>query len=109
MVKERSIVTCILLTIVTCGIYGLFWFVSLIDDVCTLQGKQREGVKTLLLSLITCNIYGLYKWYVIGTEMDQINGNSSGSTGIIYLLLNLFGLNIVTYALCQSEINKKAN
>lgn len=29
MIKQRNIGICILLSIVTCGIYGLYWFVVL--------------------------------------------------------------------------------
>ena len=40
-VKERNIVMCIILSIVTCGIYGFYWLVCLQDDsnalhLCTL-------------------------------------------------------------------------
>ena len=33
MVKERNVVVCILLTIITCGIYGIIWFVSLLISI----------------------------------------------------------------------------
>lgn len=37
MIQRRSIATCIILTIVTCGIYGIFWFISLTDDTRALS------------------------------------------------------------------------
>ena len=32
MIKERNIVLCILLSIITCGIYEIYWFCTLTDD-----------------------------------------------------------------------------
>ena len=33
MVRPRSIPLSIVLSIITCGIYGIYWFVSLTDEV----------------------------------------------------------------------------
>lgn len=32
MVKERNIAVCVILTIITCGIYGLVWIASINDE-----------------------------------------------------------------------------
>lgn len=32
MVQERNIIVCILLSLVTCGIYAIYWFVCLTND-----------------------------------------------------------------------------
>ena len=68
--------------------------------------KQRSVGLCIVLSVITCGIYGLY-W--LGEKLDQAraeHGAPTGSLAILYLVLNLFGLSIVTWALIQSEINK---
>ena len=39
--KQRSIGMCILLTIVTCGIYGLYWFVCITDDTNEMSGENE--------------------------------------------------------------------
>lgn len=41
MIKQRNIGICILLSIVTCGIYGLYWFVVLTDDINQESGEDR--------------------------------------------------------------------
>ena len=38
MVTQRNIALCIILSIVTCGIYGLIWLVFLTDDTNTVCG-----------------------------------------------------------------------
>ena len=110
MVVKRNIVTCILLSIVTCGIYGIIWFISLTDDVRAVSGDARlSGGKAFLFTLITCGIYGLYWYYKMGENVDAINanrGNASSNSGILYLVIGLFGLGIVNYCLMQDAINK---
>lgn len=114
-IKQKSIVTCIILSIVTCGIYGIIWFINIVDDLNTASGdvNGQSGVVVFILTLVTCNIYGLYWAYKAGEKVSiirQRNGLSSDSNnGILYLILNLFGLSIVTYALVQSELNNVAS
>lgn len=35
MIKRRNIALCIILSLVTCGIYGIYWFVCLTEDTKT--------------------------------------------------------------------------
>ena len=113
MIKEKNIVVCILLTIVTCGIYGLIWFVSLTDDVRFVSGDQRlSGGKALLLSLVTCGIYPLIWAYQMGKALSQArvnHGKNANDNSVLYLVLTIFGLGIVNYCLMQSELNEYAN
>lgn len=113
MVQKRSIATCIILTIVTCGIYGIFWFISLTDDTRTLSSDLTgaSGGTAFLLTLITCGIYGFYWAYKQGTRIDAARtarGLAPSNQGAIYLILMIFGLGIVGYALMQNEINNLA-
>ena len=114
-IKQKNIVTCIILSIVTCGIYGIIWFINIVDDLNTASGDANgtSGIMVFLLSLVTCSIYGLYWAYKAGENVSIIrrrNGLSADSNnGILYLILNFFGLGIVTYALIQSELNNVAS
>ena len=108
--KRRSIGLCIFLSIITCGIYAMYWFVCLTDvsNTVTGQGTTTGGV-ALLFNLITCGIYGIYWSYKMGEKLDAArvaSGAPYGSLAILYLVLSIFGLQIVTYALVQSELNK---
>ena len=113
MIKQRNIAVCIILSIVTCGIYGLYWFVCLTDDVNTAAEEQgTTGAVALLLSIVTCGIYGLYWAYKMGEKVDLIksrNGMQTSNSGIMYLILNFIGLSIVTWALLQNELNQVAD
>lgn len=113
MIKERNIAVCILLSIVTCGIYGIYWFICLSDDANTATGEPgTSGGMAFLFSLITCGIYGLYWMYKQGEKLDNAKarrGMSGGSSGILYLILAVLGLGIISYALMQNELNKLAS
>lgn len=109
-VNKKSIATCIILSIVTCGLYGIFWYITLTDDVGRLSKDNRlSGGMCFLLTLVTCGLYGFYWAYLMGKAMFQIKserniaGTSDNST--IYIILQLFGLQIVTLALVQNDVN----
>ena len=107
----RSIALCIILSIVTCGIYSLIWFYQLNEDTRNLT-KNYEGQTSgiaLLLAMVTCGIYQLFWMYKQGEKIDRYKasfGVPGGSNGILYLVLSLFGLSIVSMALMQDELNK---
>lgn len=112
MIKEKNIVVAIILSIVTCGIYAIIWFINLTDDVNNLSGSNdTSGAMAFLLTLVTCGIYGLFWAYKLGEKVDKIktnNGEAAGNSAVLYLVLMILGLGIVNYCLAQSEINKYA-
>ncbi len=108
--KQRSIATAIILSIVTCGIYGLYWFVCLNNDVNTMNEQPgTSGGTALLLTIITCGIYGWYWSYKQGEKIEAIKakrGLPAGNSAVLFLVLSIVGLAIVAYALMQNELNK---
>ena len=104
--KKRSIAGCIILTFVTFGIYGIYWFVKLTNETNRPAPEEAtmSGGLAFLVTLCTLGIYGLYWGYKLGKKMDIISGKESNS-GIIYLLLTLLGLGIIAEALAQNELN----
>lgn len=112
MVKEKNIALCVILSLVTCGIYGIYWFVTLTDDTNTISGEEgTSGIVAFLLTLVTCGIYGLYWAYKCGEKIDnahQNRGEAASNGGVLYLILYIFG-GIIAYALIQNEVNKFAD
>lgn len=106
-ITPRSIVTAILLTIVTCGIYGMYWFVVLTNDMNKASGRTADtsGGMALLLTLLTCGIYSYYWAYKLGEKRDIVAGENASSS-LVYLVLSIFGFGIIAYALAQDAINK---
>ena len=106
-VAPRSIALCIILTIITLGIYGLVWMSRLNNDVNELAQDPIApgGGMVVFLTIITFGIYGLFWLYKMGQKCDEIR-EVNASSGILYLILGIFGLGIVSYALMQDSINK---
>ena len=110
MIIRRSVPLCIILSIVTCGIYMLYWYVCVTNEVNAVTGESGpSGGVSLLLTIVTCGIYGLYWGWKTGDKLDASrarNGIVPGSFALLFLLLNLFELTIVTLAIAQSELNR---
>ena len=71
MIQQRNLAVCIILTIVTCGIYGLVWLYWLNDDTNTVSNEPNptSGGIVILLSIVTCGIYGIYWAYKQGEKL----------------------------------------
>ena len=111
--QNRSLALAIILSIVTCGIYTLYWLYTLNEDMGAISGrKEMDSGLVILLTIVTCGIYGFIWNYQQGDKIDQLkmrNGISSSNTNIVYLVLAIFGFSIVNYALMQNEINAVAD
>ena len=112
-IQKRGVALYIILTIVTCGLFGLYWFITLNDDTNKISGHPEAmgGVLALLLSILTCGIYAFFWNYTMGTRIDEAKakrGMGGGNTGMIYLILAIFGLAWVSQILLQVELNKLA-
>jgi len=112
MVQKRNIAVCIILSFITCGIYTIVWFFQLTDDANTALGKPgTSGGMAFLYSLITCGIFSFYWMYKQGEKLDEAKNNRgivSSSSGVLYLILSIFGFGIISYALMQDSLNKIA-
>lgn len=113
-IKNRSIGMCILLSIITCRIYGIYWMICMADDlnIASERPGDTSGGMVFFLTLVTCGIYGLYWLYKAGEKVGYIKARNTGiqssSDGVLYLVLGIFGLSIVSYCLIQSELNNVA-
>ncbi|MEG1103745.1 MAG: DUF4234 domain-containing protein [Oscillospiraceae bacterium] len=109
--RNRNIALCIVLSIVTCGIYDLYWWACLADEGNIGAGVPgTSGIGVVLLSFITCGIYGLVWAYGMGEKINMAKAaygmRGDQNLGIAFLILNLFGFGIVTNAIIQNEFNK---
>ena len=112
-IQKRNVALYFVLSIVTCGIFGLYWFCTLNDDTNKISGHPEAmgGVVALLLSILTCGIYALFWTYNMGTRIDEVkvkHGLPSGNLGTLYLILSIFGFAWVAELLLQCELNKLA-
>ena len=109
-VSKRGIPLAIILCLVTCGFYTIYWQIKLTDEMNTLLNKPNatSGLMAFIYTIITCGIYFLYWLYKMGDNVDALKGKS-GDTGILYLVLGLLCLVIIPMALAKDAINYKAD
>ncbi len=110
---KRDIVVAIILTLLTCGIYGIYWFITMTDDSNSLlDEKYTSGPLAFLFTLITCGIYAIYWNYMMGKKMYEAGRKyqkSIDDNSIVYLILSIFGLHLINYCLIQNDLNKFAD
>ena len=109
-IKKRSVGVAIILTLITCGVYGIYWQICLVNDtnVASHDPNAKSGGMVFLLSLITCGIYWLFWIYKAGEKIDSAKtekGLPSTNRGIIFVILSIFMLGIVAFAILQSDLN----
>lgn len=107
-VQKRELAMAIVLSIITCGIYGIVWFINLTNDMNRITGNNTDtsGGTCFLLGLVTCGIYTYYWAYRMGQKNDQLCKKPDGSSSVIFLILAIFGLGIVNYIIAQNSINE---
>lgn len=107
----RNPVAVLLLSIVTCGIYGLYTVYKISLEVSCYNGDHSvDPALEVVLCIVTCGIYNIYWTYKYA---KLINGLQI-KTGVPYpsdislpaLLLSVFGFFVVSLMLLQTELNK---
>lgn len=99
MVKHRNIFLVYLFSIITLGIYALYWTVSTKKEMNGLGAKIPTA---WLLIIPIANIYWMYK-YCEGFATVVKKDNNTILWFLLYMLVG-----IVMPALVQSELNKLA-
>ena len=112
MFTKRSVVTVIILTIITCGIYGLYWYYKKKEDMYNSCGKSL-GNLTPIIQFVLLFFYVGGVIFAINAD-DNINevkarmGISPSDQKIAYILLELV-FPIAVLALVQNEMNQLAD
>ena len=110
--SKKSVGVSILLSIVTCGIYAWVWFYQLLTTLYSQNNQPNNAAMDIVLSFVTCGIYFIYMMYKIGkleSGMHHNLGLPPKDDSVLYLILSIFGLAIVVYAIVQSNINNIAD
>ncbi|MCF0146108.1 MAG: DUF4234 domain-containing protein [Eubacterium sp.] len=111
--ESRSIVVAIILSIVTCGIYHLYWIYSVAKgwkyyfDQQGVRDVTEPGI-VILLAIVTCGIYLIYYWFKLGKQVAQVRnrrGELQEDLSLAGLLFAIFGLGIVSLSLMQHKLN----
>lgn len=106
-IKERNIVLCIVLTLVTCGIYGIYWVIMLAKDAVSVKDPADNAVLEIVLMLFL-PFLGIFLSEKKFAEGCQARGIAHTDNSVLYLILGLVGLGIVGMCMLQNDLNKIA-
>ena len=106
-IKNRNVVTAIILTIVTCGIYGIYWAIMLAREAVSVKDAADDGILEIVLMLFL-PFLGFFLAEKKFAEGCQAQGIEHKDNSVIYLILGLVGLGIVNFCMLQSDLNKIA-
>lgn len=94
---DRSLVLYILLGFLTCGIYQLYVFYTIMRDVnvaCDGDGRHTPGLlEFILFGILTCGIYDLYWFYSVGNRLANnaprygLHFQENGTTLLLWMLI----------------------
>lgn len=110
---RHNIALGIILSLVTCGLYNIYWNYREFEAMNELLGRREYRFwPWLLLSIVTCGIYHVYYEYKMGSDLyrylrDQ-GLDANPNLPIVGLALSIFGLTIVADAVYQHELNRLA-
>jgi len=108
IIEKRNIATCVILSIVTCGIYGIVWCVKMMKEAVQVKDEKDDGLVEILLGIFLCPV-GFYLAEKKLGEGCQEKGIAHEDRSVLYLVLGFIGLGIVNYILLQSDLNKIAD
>jgi uncharacterized protein DUF4234 len=109
--KDRSPALVLLLSVVTCGIYHVYWYFATLYEMRD-AGHSPTGNSPwldFLFAVVSFGLYGFYVDYRIGKaiiDLQAERGLRENDTSIIAVILDIVGLGVVASTLQQSELNR---
>lgn len=96
LTDDRGLLSYIILSLITCGIYSYYFIYKLAKDVnvaCDGDGESTQGlVAFIILSTVTCGIYAWIWYYNLGNRLAanapryNLTFQENGTTIIMWLL-----------------------
>lgn len=107
-IEQKDIAAAIIISILTCGIYAIYWLYCIMKSIKVLKGED-ESVAGELLCFIFVPFYGVYWCYtrsdVLVSELKK-HGITATTSKEGSLILSLLALGLVVYGIMQSDLNK---
>ena len=107
-IQERNVITGILLTIFTCGLYGMYWAFCIGREAVSVKSESDKGIlEGILCALVPfVGMYLTEKKFAAGCAAKGIRHKDNA---IMYLLIALLPYGwIVDMYMMQTELNDLA-
>jgi len=108
--ERRNIAIYVLLSIVTCGIFGLYWLYCIGNDIYQANGEESKAGTDIILGLVTCGIYTLYAYYMYGKKLNEIRikyGARTKDDSVLLVVLAVLTGGIVSECILQHTLNEE--
>jgi hypothetical protein len=99
MVTHRNILLVYLFSIITFGIYAIYWMISTKDDINSLGAKIPTG---WLIIIPIANLYWIYRYCEGFSQYVKKDNNT-----LLWFIVSIL-VGIIMPAIVQSELNKIA-
>ena len=117
-IETRSPALVLVLSVVTCGLFLIYWYYKMYEDLKQLTGSTPTGndyILDFILAVLTCGIWGIYVDYKISVqigELQQKNGLSKSDLESLVIILDIaayitvFITYYISSAIQQDALNK---
>ena len=103
-IRKRNIITCLLLSVITCGIYGIYWAFTVGREAVSVKDDEDGGV----LEGVLCALVPFIGFYLTEKKFAEgcyNRGIVHEDRSVMYLILGLI-LPIVDLCIVQNDLNK---
>lgn len=104
---RRNVGSCVILTLMTLGIFGIVWLVKICKDLRRLHGDENPvGGEVLLFLLVP--FYSVYWAYDKGKQMYEDSKRRGGNLTdrkYVYMFMNLLFMQLFTLGFIQTQLN----
>jgi hypothetical protein len=106
---QREPLTILLLSVVTCGIYGLIWKYQTTEELRQASGDNNiNPMLDIVLTVLLCGLWGIYSDYRNAKKVHELAraaGLQRSDQSTIVVVLWLFGLAFASGFILQGEYN----
>lgn len=100
--RNRSIVSIVLLSIITCGIYYYVSLYEVFSDINYARRENESAAMDILLCIVTCGIWEIYCYYKYSNKLRDMGAEDCA---FINVLLCVFKFGLVSLCIMQTNIN----
>ena len=107
-IKKRDVIKSILFSVLTCGIYQIYWTFCIVNESLMFTNK-RGNIAFEIVTSILVPFIGLFLVERKFSEGCAGQGIEHKDSSVVYLVLSLLFLNFgacLSLALMQNELNK---
>jgi len=112
-IQKRNPATCIVLFVITCGLYGYYWVYKISEDLDQLEGTTSSAAMDMLACFLTCFLFLIFcgfKWSKQVNAIKQRYGMDPGKEHSLFLMIICVVLPMLgwVYNLCfiQDSLNE---